>query len=125
MELKPGLSAAIEMVVCDSDTAIALGSGAVPVLGTPRLLALFEEASIRALDGRLDDGTSTVGVRAQIEHIAPTGVDGVVTAEACLEKIEGRRLTFTTKARDAHGLVAAGKITRVVIDVERFMSKAR
>ena len=50
---------------------------------------------------------------------------GTVTAEAVLDKIEGRRLTFTVSASDTKGLVAAGKVTRVMVEVERFMEKTR
>lgn len=123
--LHTGLSAVVELTVTDDDTALALRSGDVPVLATPRILALVEEASMLALDGQLDEGTSTVGMRVQLEHIAPTAIGGVVTAESTLEKVEGRRLVFHVSARDERGLVAAGKVTRVVVDVERFLDKAR
>jgi predicted thioesterase len=66
-----------------------------------------------------------VGVRVQIEHISPTPVGGVVTAEAHLDKVEGRRLIFHVSARDERGLVAAGKVTRVAVEIERFMDKTR
>lgn len=125
MALIPGLTATTELVVGEADTAIAIGSGEVPVLATPRVLALMEEATVLALVGHLAEGQSTVGMRVQLEHISPTAVGGTVRAEAHLEKIEGRRLSFTVAAHDARGLVAAGKVTRVLIDVERFLEKAR
>jgi predicted thioesterase len=118
-----GLSGEARLVVDEADTARALGSGDVDVLGTPRLVALFEEATCRALDGALDPGQSTVGMRVQIDHLQPTPVGAEVVVEASLDKIEGRRITFTATASDSGGLIAAGKVTRVVIDVERFMSK--
>ncbi len=123
--IRSGLSATVELTVTDADTAIAMRSGDVPVLATPRILALVEEATVVALDGHLDDGTSTVGMRVQLEHISPTAVGCVVRAEANLEKVEGRRLLFHVSARDERGLVAAGKVTRVLVDVDRFMSNAR
>jgi fluoroacetyl-CoA thioesterase len=64
-------------------------------------------------------------MRTQVDHLAPTAVGGVVTAEATLEKVEGRRLTFTVSVNDRCGLVAAGKVTRVIVDRERFLAKAR
>ena len=82
------------MTVTDADTAIAFRSGEVPVLATPRIVALVEEAAVTAVHPSLDPGCSTVGVRVQIEHISPTPVGGTVTAEANLEKVEGRRLIF-------------------------------
>lgn len=123
--VRPGLSAAVDLTVSEDDTAIALRSGEVPVLATPRILALVEEASVRALEGHLDHGSSTVGMRVQLEHISPTPIGGSVRAEASLEKVEGRRLMFHVSARDERGLVAAGKVTRVLVDVERFMEKTR
>ncbi len=105
------------------DTAIAWRSGDVPVLATPRLIALCEEASVEALAGALPEGHTTVGMRVQIDHLAPTAVGHTVTAEATLEKVEGRRLTFTVSAADDRGLVAAGKVTRVMVEVDHFLAK--
>ncbi|HMC43663.1 MAG TPA: hotdog domain-containing protein [Acidimicrobiales bacterium] len=125
MELAPGLVGKATLTVRDSDTSIALGSGDVPVLGTPRLIALSEQAACSAVEGRLEPGLTTVGMRVQFDHLAPTSVGGVVTAEATLEKVEGRRLTFTVSASDRGGLVGAGKVTRVVVEEERFLKKSR
>ena len=98
-------------------------SGEVAVLGTPRLIALCEEASLQAVAGQVPEGHTTVGMRVQLDHLAPTAVGCSVTAEARLDKIEGRRLTFAVSASDDRGLIAAGKVTRVVVDVEKFMDK--
>lgn len=110
--------------VTDSDTALALRSGQVPVLATPRLIALCEEAAMRAVAEAMPDGTTNVGMRVQLDHLAPTAVGHKVTAEATLEKVQGRRLTFTVSATDDRGLIAAGKVTRVVVDIERFLERS-
>ncbi|HVF74791.1 MAG TPA: hotdog domain-containing protein [Acidimicrobiales bacterium] len=123
MPLRAGLAGRATMTVADGDTAVALRSGQVPVLATPRVVALAEEASCVAVDGELEAGQTTVGMRVQLDHLAPTAVGGDVTAEAALEKIAGRRLVFTVSVSDDHGLVAAGKITRVVVETERFLKK--
>ena len=123
MNLAAGLKGEARLIVGDADTARALGSGEVDVLGTPRLVALLEEATCDAVDGRLDPRSTTVGMRVQVDHLQPTPVGAEVVAEAYLDKIEGRRITFTVTASDSGGLVAAGKVTRVVVDVERFMGK--
>lgn len=120
---RPGLSATIELKVSSDDTAIAFRSGSVPVLATPRVVALVEQAAVAAVEEHLDDGMTTVGVRVQLEHISPTPIDGTVSAEANLERVEGRRLIFHVSARDERGLVAAGKVTRVLVNIERFMEK--
>jgi predicted thioesterase len=121
--LQPGLAAAISLLVGDEDTAVALRSGEVAVLATPRLIALCEEASLQAVANDVPAGHTTVGMRVQLDHLVPTAIGANVTAEATLEKVEGRRLTFTVSASDERGLVAAGKVTRVVVDVERFLDK--
>ena len=123
MPVEPGLSAEIELTVGDADTAIALHSGDVPVLATPRVIALCEEAAVAALVNRLKPGETSVGMRVQLDHLTPSGVGARVRAEATLERVEGRRLTFTVSVSDGRGLVAAGKITRVVVSTERFMEK--
>jgi fluoroacetyl-CoA thioesterase len=121
--VRPGLTGRIELTVQEEDTAPALGSGDVPVLGTPRIVALCEQASIAALAGVLNGSETTVGMRVQLDHLAPTAVGQSVSAEATLEKVQGRRLTFTVSVSDTRGLVAAGRVTRVVVDRERFMDK--
>lgn len=123
--IEVGLKGAVTLVVADHDTAIALRSGSVPVLATPRVIALVEEATCVALASHLPEGCTTVGMRVQVDHLQPTAVGGQVEAEAVLEKIEGRRLTFSVSASDAKGLVAAGRVTRVLVEVERFLDKAR
>jgi predicted thioesterase len=120
-----GVSATAELVVGDADTAIVLGSGDVPVLGTPRLLALCEEASCAAVEGHLAPEETTVGLRVELTHLAPTGVGSRVRAEATLERCEGRRLVFAVSAFDDGGLVAAGKVTRVVVSRSEFLDKVR
>ena len=96
----------------------------MPVLATPRVVLLAEEATVAAVDGELAEGTTTVGYRVQLDHLAPTPVGGTVHAEATLEAVEGRRLTFRVSVSDGHGLVAAGRITRVVVERARFLEKA-
>lgn len=121
--IEVGAHGSVELTVTDDDTAIAFRSGSVPVLATPRVVALVEEASVVALAGRMADGETTVGMRIQLDHLAPTPVGASVIAEASLDKIEGRRLTFTVSVTDGRGLVAVGKVTRVVVDLARFLER--
>lgn len=95
------------------------------MLATPRLVALCEEACCAAVAGGLAEGSTSVGVRVQFDHLAPVRVGSSVDAEATLEKVEGRRLTFTVSATDAAGLVGAGRMTRVVVEADAFLAKAR
>lgn len=125
MEIEPGATASLELEITDADTAVAHRSGDVPVVATPRVLALCEEACCLAVHPSLDARTTTVGMRAQLDHVAPVRVGSTIRAEVTLDKIEGRRLSFTVSVSDASGLVAAGRITRVVVDRDEFLEKAR
>ena len=123
MPLEPGSSASVDLLVGEEDTAIAHKSGSVPALATPRVIALSEEACILVIEANLETGSTTVGQRVQIDHLQPTPVGSSVTAEATLETVQGRRLTFTVSVNDDRGLVAVGRVTRVVVDTERFLDK--
>ena len=123
--VKPGLSAAVELVVAEADTAVALRSGTVAVLGTPRLIALCEEASVIAIRDELEPAITSVGMKVQLDHLAPTAIGQKVKAEATVEKVNGRRVTFMVSVNDDRGLVAVGRVTRVIVDVERFLDKTR
>lgn len=124
MNLEPGLVARVALTVAKEDTAAALGTGDVPVLATPRVVILAEEATVLAVRGNLGKGLTTVGYRVQLDHLAPAPIGATVEAEAILESVEGRRLTFRVSVNDGRGLVAAGRITRVVVDRERFLERA-
>jgi predicted thioesterase len=125
MALASGLTASISFTVGTADTALAIGSGDVPVLATPRLVTLVEQASVQAIDGELGPDKTSVGYEVQLAHLSPTPVGAEVTAEATLESIEGRRLTFRVSVTDARGLVAAGRMTRVVVVRDRFIERAQ
>ena len=125
MPLNPGLHGSAKLVVAASDTALAMKSGEVEVLATPRVIALMEEASIAAVADLLPAGQTSVGMRVQVDHLAPTSIGSSVAAESTLEKVEGRRLTFTVSVSDHGGLVAAGKVTRVIVETAHFLDKAR
>ena len=125
MPVQPGLAAQVAMEVTEADTALALRSGEVAVLGTPRVVALAEEAAMAAVASQLGPGETTVGMRVQLDHLHPSVIGAAVTASATLEKVEGRRLTFTVSITDHCGLIAAGKVTRVIVDTEKFLDKAR
>ena len=113
------------LTVTDADTAPAWRTGTVPVLATPRVVALCEEAACAALAARLGPGETTVGSRVQVDHLAPVRVGTTVRASATLERIDGRRYTLTVGVTDGCGVVAAGRITRVLVDADRFLERAR
>jgi len=123
--LDPGRTGRASLVVAVADSAVSWRTGDVEVLATPRLVALCEEACCAAVVGEVGRGNTSVGVRVQFDHLAPVRIGSSVDAEAVLEKIEGRRLTFTVSATDAVGLVGAGRMTRVLVGVDAFLSKSR
>ncbi len=123
--LKSGLQATVDLTVSGDDTASALGSGEVTVLGTPRVVALCEQAALLALSPELRPGQTTVGARFELAHLVPVAVGSKIRATATLERAEGRRLVFNVAVTDACGLVAAGKVTRVVVDKDDFLRRAR
>src|SRR5690348_4643687 len=90
----------VQLTVTDADTAQAMGSGDVPVLATPRILALAEAATVGATASRLPTGCTTVGTRVELEHRAATPIGRTVYAEARLAKADGRRLSFEVTVRD-------------------------
>jgi fluoroacetyl-CoA thioesterase len=120
-----GLSARIEMEVTEADTAESLRTGSVPVLATPRLIALCEEATCKALEGELPENCTSVAKRLQFDHLVPVGIGGKVWAEATLDRVEGRRLVFTLSVSESSGLVAAGKLVRVIVDRQAFLANVR
>jgi predicted thioesterase len=122
--LAPGLSAEALLRVSSADTAAALGSGEVPVLGTPRVLALCEQACVRALAGHLAPGQTSVGTRVELDHLAPAPVGATVRARAVLEAVEGRRLRFRVELRDGARTLAEGRLLRALVDRERFLAGA-
>lgn len=123
MTLVPGLTASAEILVAEEDTAATMGSGDVPALATPRLLALAEGATVAALAGHLREHETSVGTRIELEHLRATGMGGRVIAHAELVHVDGRQLRFTVRAEDAEGrLVGRGEVTRLVVDREHFVS---
>jgi fluoroacetyl-CoA thioesterase len=123
--LRPGASATIAAVVAHRDTAVALGSGDVPVLGTPRVLALLEQATVEAVAAMLGPGQTTVGARVELDHLRPTRVGAAVRATATLAEVDGRRLVFEVELTEDGTTVARGTIGRALVDRDRFAAGGR
>ncbi|MFU8875108.1 thioesterase family protein [Micromonospora sp. SL4-19] len=119
-----GLTARVELTVTDADTAQAVGSGDVPVLGTPRVLALAEAATVAATATRMPPGSTTVGVRVELEHRTATPVGRTVVARARLAKVDGWRLLFEVTVTDGDEVAAEGRIERMLVDRQRFVERA-
>jgi predicted thioesterase len=149
MGLAAGLRATVRHVVTEADTAIQAGSGDVPVLATPRLLALAEAACVAALESHLDQGMTSVGTGVALEHRRPSPVGTEIEVEAELTELAGRRLVFGFVARhlrpgtggpagsgpgggpaggdpdgDADLVVGGGTVERIVVDRAAFLARA-
>jgi predicted thioesterase len=150
MGVAAGQRASVSVVVADADTAISAGSGDVPVLATPRLLALAEAAAVAAIVPHLAPGMTSVGTSASLEHRRASLVGAEVVVEAELTEVDGRRLMFSFIAResarrpgggaragDAPGsgagagedgdedlVVGAGTMERVLVDRAAFLDRA-
>lgn len=120
--MEAGAIGEVTWTVTDSDTAISQGSGSVPVLATPRLVALCEAAAVAAIAPLLSDGQTSVGSRIEIDHIAPSIVGASVRGVAELTEAEGRKLTFAVSAYEGEKLIGRGIHYRVVIDEARFVA---
>jgi fluoroacetyl-CoA thioesterase len=128
--LAAGIRATVRVAVTEADTASALGSGDVPVLGTPRLLALAEAAAVAAVAPHLAPGYTTVGTTVSLEHrrASPPGTEVVVEAE--LTEADGSRLAFRFLARaagsggDAGPVIGSGSHERVIVDRSRFLARS-
>ena len=119
-------SATLSFTVGDGDTAAALGSGDLPVLGTPRLLAWAEQTTCAAVADELDPSSTSVGTRVSLEHRAASAVGEEVRVTATVVHRDGRLLRFEVVAIDsAETVVGHGEVTRVVVDRERFLGRLR
>jgi predicted thioesterase len=123
-----GLSGQVDFVVTQDDTATALGSGDVPVLATPRVLAWLEAATVATIARSLAPGTTSVGSRVELVHERPTPIGSRVIARAEVIHVDGRLVRFsavaehTTPSGDV-AVAATAEITRVIVDRDRFIAR--
>ena len=125
MTLQPGARGSTTRVVKATDTGESVGSGDLPYLATPVLLAQCESATLDALADALPQNSTSVSMRVHFDHVRPVPVGETVFTAARLERVEGRRLTFSVEARDGSGdLVGSGRIVRIVVNRRRFAQRA-
>ncbi len=121
--LVKGLSYTSRTAVSYENTAAAMGSGDIDVFATPSMVALMENAAMRAVADELPEGATTVGAEMNVSHIKPSGIGAEITATAVLAEIEGRKLTFNVGAADAESIIGEGVHIRYIVDRGRFMDK--
>ncbi len=123
MELVKGLSAQSKTVVSESNTAETLGSGDLAVFATPAMIALMENAAMKAVAEALPEGSTTVGTEMNATHIKASAVGAEIVATAVVTEVEGRKITLNVGARDGESLIGEGTHTRFIVDRVKFMSK--
>jgi predicted thioesterase len=118
-----GLKHTSELTVTDAVTAVRMGSGDMPVLATPAMMALMENAAMLAVADELPGGSTTVGGHIASSHLRPSKIGDVVRAIAEVTKVDGRKIEFNVSAYSGDVLLGEGTHLRFVVDRERFMSK--
>jgi predicted thioesterase len=121
--IETGLTHTSELKVTDSVTAIAVGSGDMPVLATPMMMALMENAAMLAAKNELDEGQTTVGGHIESSHVKPSKIGDVVRAEAVVTKVDGRKIEFKIAAYCGETLIGEGTHLRFIVDRTKFLSK--
>jgi predicted thioesterase len=123
--MESGQSATMQFEVTEADTAVAVGSGDLAVLGTPRLLAWCEAATCAAIADSLGESQTSVGTRVSLEHLAASPVGERVEVRAGVAYVDGRLVRFSVAATHVSDgkVVGTGEVTRVVVDRERFLAR--
>ena len=121
--VQAGIKGKQEIVVTEDKTADALGSGLLPVFGTPFMIALIENTACQSVLPELEEGQGTVGTRLEVEHSAATPVGMKVTCETELVEVDRKRLVFEANVYDEAGPIGKGRHERFIIDNARFMEK--
>ena len=121
--LETGLTYTSRLTVGNENTAIALGSGDMPVLATPAMMALMENAAMLAVAPALEEGDTTVGGHIESSHLSPTSVGAEVSATATLEKVDGRKLYFKIIAHQGDKIIGEGTHLRFIVNREKFLAK--
>lgn len=125
MSLKIGLKGRAETIVTEQNTAEAIGSGLVPVFGTPYMIALMENAAVNAIQPCLAADEGSVGTLLNIAHSSATPIGMKVWANAAVTAVEGKKITFEVTAFDEAGEIGHGIHERFIIKPERFLAKAQ
>ena len=118
-----GLKHTSELTVSDAVTAQSMGSGDMPVLATPAMMALMENAAMLAVADQLPEGSTTVGGHIESSHLKPSKIGDKVSAVAEVTKVDGRKIEFKVAAYSGDTLLGEGTHLRFIVDRTRFLSK--
>ena len=121
--IEKGLKHTSELVVSEAVTAIQMGSGDMPVLATPAMMALMENAAMLAVKDELPEGCTTVGGHIESSHLKPSKIGDKVKAIAEVTKIEGKKICFKVATYSGDILLGEGTHLRFIVEKAKFMSK--
>ena len=117
--LTPGTALELTFPVTETLTAKTVGSGTLDVLATPVMIARMEQAAWTAVAPSLSPEEGTVGTWMNVKHLSATPIGAELT------EVDGRRLVFRVTAQDSQGLVGEGIHERVIVQNDRFLTKAQ
>lgn len=121
--IEEGLRFTSEMVVTENVTAAKMGSGDMPVLATPAMMALMENAAMQAVAPYLPEGSTTVGGHIESSHLRPSKIGERVEASAIVTKIDGKKIEFKVEARLGETLLGEGTHLRFIVDRKKFLER--
>lgn len=121
--LKPGMTGSARTVATEDKLATRVGSGTVDVFASPSMIALMEAAAVDCVEALLPEGFVTLGTHLDVTHASPTPPGFTVSSQATLDKVEGRKLTFTVTAHDGQERIGGGTHTRIIVDTPRFLAR--
>lgn len=118
-----GLTYTSQLTVTEAVTAVTMGSGDMPVLATPAMMALMENAAMLAVAGHLPEGCTTVGGHISSSHLRPSKLGDTITATATVTRVDGKKIEYRIEAHCGETLLGEGTHLRFIVDKEKFMSR--
>lgn len=123
--IQVGITSEKAFLVEQQYSAQQAGSGGLPVLATPWMIAFMENTAFNLVEERLPEGYTSVGVLVEVRHLAPTPLDRLVRVQVEITSIEGPKVYFDVQAWDEHEQIGSGRHQRIIIDQQRFLNRVR
>ena len=123
LTLEKGIKITLQETVTNENTAATLGSGSLPVYGTPAMIALIEKSAVELVKDYLPEETTTVGTKLDVQHVSATPLGMQVSCTCTLIGIDRRRLVFEVEVRDEAGVIGTGTHERFMVEADSFLKK--
>ena len=118
-----GLCHSETLVVEHKDTAAVYGSGSLEVFATPAMIALMEKTCLEAVNSKIGEGNTTVGISVNIKHLKASPTGALIRCDAKLIDVDRKRLVFEVQCFEGNTLIGEGVHERFVVDSDMFMAK--